>query len=126
YSKTLSQQALASLKTPPKDSSLIPPSTPKGPSPLVKISPITTSSHPAYGQSGLFAASDLKPGQFILQYLGMMHASPTPNTNTNTNSDSADSEGAHDDDPHAHSDYDLSLDRELGIAIDADKMGNEA
>ena len=29
-------------------------------------------------------------------------------------------------DPHADSDYDLSLDRELGIGIDAHGMGNEA
>lgn len=44
----------------------------------------------------------------------MIHVSP------NTNSP----EGAHDS--HADSDYDLSLDRELGIGIDADCMGNEA
>lgn len=29
-------------------------------------------------------------------------------------------------DPHASSNYDLSLDREMGIGIDADKKGNEA
>lgn len=29
-------------------------------------------------------------------------------------------------DPHAHSNYDLSLDRDLAVGIDADKMGNEA
>lgn len=29
-------------------------------------------------------------------------------------------------DPHANSNYDLSLDRELGIGIDADKCGSEA
>lgn len=29
-------------------------------------------------------------------------------------------------DPHASSNYDLSLDREMGIGIDADKRGNEA
>jgi len=30
------------------------------------------------------------------------------------------------EDPHKDSDYDLSLDRELKVGIDADKMGNEA
>ncbi|TVY37606.1 hypothetical protein LOCC1_G006879, partial [Lachnellula occidentalis] len=118
YSKTLSSQHLTSLKTPPKDTLLIPTSAAKGPSPVVKITPITTPSHPACGQSGLFAASDLKPGQFILQYLGIIHASP------NSNSNSPDSEGVHDS--HADSNYDLSLDRELRIGIDADRMGNEA
>jgi hypothetical protein len=29
-------------------------------------------------------------------------------------------------DPHTNSDYDLSLDREMGIGIDADRKGNEA
>jgi SET domain-containing protein len=78
----------------------------------VRITPINTTSHPANGQCGLFAAKDLKPGLFILQYLGEVHA---------TSSDSAPGT-----DPHAESNYDLSLDRELGIGIDADKKGNEA
>jgi len=82
---------------------------PKGPCTLVKITPISSPSHPATGQCGLFAASDLKPGTFILQYLGELHASSTAEP-----------------DPHADSNYDLSLDREQGIGIDADKVGNEA
>lgn len=54
----------------------------------------------------------MKPGTFILQYLGEVHAprldsGPAP-------------------DPHASSDYDLSLDREQGIGIDACHKGNEA
>jgi len=87
-------------------------SIPKGPCSLVKITPITIPSHPACGQAGLFAAKDLKPGAFILQYLGVTHA-PTGSSSPTI-------------DPHATSDYDLSLDREYGIGIDADRMGNEA
>jgi hypothetical protein len=109
YSQTLKPIHLSAIKTPSKDS--IPSNTTKGPCPLVKIAPITSPSHPAFGQSGLFAAKDLRSGTFILQYLGEIHASPLI---LNVS------------DPHAHSDYDLSLDREHGIGIDADKRGNEA
>ncbi|KAG9228818.1 hypothetical protein BJ875DRAFT_434648 [Amylocarpus encephaloides] len=79
---------------------------PRGPSPLVKITPILDPSHPACGQSGLFAASELKPGTLILRYLGEVHTSGR-------------------NDKHADSDYDLSLDRDLGVGIDAAKRGNE-
>jgi len=114
YSRTLTPRHLSSLRTRPKDALSIPPNTPKGPCSLVKITPITHPSHPAVGQCGLFVAKDLKPGTFILQYLGEIHASPSV------------SEPATDVDPHAESNYDLSLDREQGIGIDADKKGNEA
>jgi hypothetical protein len=77
----------------------------KGPSPLVKIIKIKDPVHPANGQHGLFAAQHLYPDTFILFYLGHVH-------------------GSSDADPN--SDYDLSLDRELGIGVDASKMGNEA
>jgi hypothetical protein len=118
HSKTLNLTHTSSLRTRPKDTQDIPPNTPKGPCQLVKITPISTPSHPANGQSGLFATKDLKPGTFILQYLGEVHApslasAPSPNSAPNI-------------DPHANSDYDLSLDREHGIGIDADKRGNEA
>jgi SET domain-containing protein len=86
----------------------------------VKITPISTSAHPANGQSGLFATKDLKPGTFILQYLGEIHASSASPTHPRSRTPNADI------DPHAHSDYDLSLDREHGIGIDAAKSGNEA
>lgn len=105
---------MSSLRTRPNDTSDIPPNTPKGPCQLVKITLISTPSHPANGESGLFATKDLKPGTFILQYLGEIHASL------------ASSISDADIDPHAHSNYDLSLDREHGIGIDAAKMGNEA
>lgn len=78
----------------------------------MKITPITSTTHPACGQFGLFAARDLKAGTFILQYLGEIHAPPLDMGTAL--------------DTHAKSDYDLSLDRERGIGIDADRKGNEA
>ncbi|EHK99733.1 hypothetical protein M7I_4413 [Glarea lozoyensis 74030] len=69
------------------------------------------------GQSGLFASMDLKPGTFILQYLGEIHCSPDPR-HSNPEDNIADT--------HSTSNYDLSLDRELGIGVDADKAGTEA
>jgi hypothetical protein len=102
----------------------------------VKITPISTPAHPANGQSGLFAAKDLKPGTFILEYLGQIHVSSSSSTEipieaTTATAAAAAAEPAPDPsaappDPHAHSDYDLSLDRDSRLAIDADRMGNEA
>lgn len=129
YSPTLTPSHLIALRTRPKDPKEIPPNTPKGPSNLVKITPITTPSHPANGQSGLFATKDLKPGTFILQYIGEIHATPLNPSNSNEDN-SSDQTSGHETqkkpDPHANSNYDLSLDREMGIGIDADKRGNEA
>ncbi|KUJ23069.1 SET domain-containing protein [Mollisia scopiformis] len=110
YSKSLTPTYLSALRTKPQDIPVIPTNTPRGPCQLVRITPITSPSHPTNGQSGLFATRDLKPATFILQYIGEIHATPS-------NSDP---------DPHAESNYDLSLDREHGIGIDADKRGNEA
>ncbi|KAE9380325.1 hypothetical protein N431DRAFT_361895, partial [Stipitochalara longipes BDJ] len=115
YSPSLTVDHISSLRKRPHDAISIPANTSKGPCYLVKIASITTPSHPANGQSGLFAAKDLKPGTFILQYLGEIHATA-----------SAPSDLASPVDPHANSNYDLSLDRELGLGIDADKKGNEA
>ncbi|RMX98252.1 hypothetical protein D0868_10195 [Hortaea werneckii] len=56
---------------------------------------------------GLFAAEHLIPDAFIIAYRGHVH--------TNSLSDC---------DPH--SDYDLSLDRELGLSVDAATSGNES
>ncbi|TAQ89318.1 hypothetical protein B7494_g2336 [Chlorociboria aeruginascens] len=112
YSPTLSQTHLSTLRTRTRESSTIPPHIPKGPSPLVRITSISSPSHPAAGQSGLFATKDLKPGTFILQYLGVIHSNSTSKSQT--------------PDPHATSDYDLSLDRESGLGIDAATSGNEA
>lgn len=71
----------------------------------VKIAAVSNTLHPAHGQHGLYASHHLPPDSFILPYLGYVH-------------DQADVDGA--------SDYDLSLDRELGIGVDASRMGNEA
>ncbi|KAH7410492.1 hypothetical protein DE146DRAFT_675195 [Phaeosphaeria sp. MPI-PUGE-AT-0046c] len=71
----------------------------------VRIVAVTEESHPAKGQNSLCATQHLPPDTFILPYLGYVH-------------DQTDLDEA--------SDYDLSLDRELGIGVDASKMGNEA
>lgn len=76
-----------------------------GPYTNVKITKITSESHPANNQYGLYASQNLLPDSFILPYLGYVH----DRTNTDETSD-----------------YDLSLDRELGVGVDASKMGNEA
>ena len=80
-------------------------STVKGPTRLVRITPITIPSHPANGQYGLFTTQTLEADGFILFYLGLVHLQS---------------------DADLTSDYDLSLDRELGVGIDSAKMGNEA
>ncbi|KAK0103398.1 hypothetical protein ONS95_005424 [Cadophora gregata] len=126
YSPTLKPTHLTALRTRPQETKDLPPNTPKGPSSLVKITSITTLTHPANGQSGLFATKDLKPGTFILQYIGEIHASPLPNPTTNPEGSPPPSPNPPPIDPHASSNYDLSLDRELGIGIDADRRGNEA
>ncbi|GAB7365054.1 hypothetical protein MBLNU230_g5835t1 [Neophaeotheca triangularis] len=77
------------------------------PAPTVAITTIDDAKHPAHGQRGLFAATNLPPDKFICLYLGLVH--------TNSMSDT---------DPH--SDYDLSLDRDLGLSVDAAKASNEA
>jgi hypothetical protein len=113
YSQNLTPTNLGYLRIKPEIGLEIPPNVPKGPCNLVKIVDITDKTHPACGQAGLVAAKDLKPGAFILEYLGMIHAP-------------SDHASAQEVDGHAHSDYDLSLDRDCGLAIDADKIGNEA
>ncbi|KAG8623768.1 hypothetical protein KVT40_008744 [Elsinoe batatas] len=77
------------------------------PCPAVQIRPVTQEGHPANGQCGLFATKHLAAGSFILPYIGFIHTNATEDTN-------------------AESDYDLSMDRELGVSVDAGGMGNEA
>jgi hypothetical protein len=77
----------------------------RGPYSNVKITPVSDSAHPAHGQYALYTNTHLPPDSFVLPYLGYVH-------------DQTDTDEA--------SDYDLSLDRELGIGVDASKMGNEA
>jgi hypothetical protein len=77
----------------------------QGPHSNVKITPVSDPAHPAHGQHALYANQHLPPDSFILPYLGYVH----DQTDLNETSD-----------------YDLSLDRELGIGVDASNMGNEA
>ncbi|RDB28434.1 hypothetical protein Hypma_015223 [Hypsizygus marmoreus] len=74
--------------------------------PAVAILPISSSSHPANGQHGLFATRKIPPKTHILDYIGEIHCDDRP-----------------------HSDYDLSLYRfqnGINVGIDASAMGNEA
>ncbi|KAF5007093.1 hypothetical protein FDECE_6559 [Fusarium decemcellulare] len=97
-------QALGSKPSPSSDTPIIASSATTTPCPLVKIQPITNSTHPANGQCGLFAAQNLAPGSFILAYLGRVHSGAASST---------------------ESDYDLWLDREADAAVDAAAEGNE-
>lgn len=103
YSKACAPDMIQQLHTPPPLAAAVRP--PPAPSPLVRITKISSPSHPANGQHGLFAAQHLAPDSLIILYLGLFHSRP-------------------DADPA--SDYDLSLDRDLGIGVDATCMGNEA
>jgi hypothetical protein len=106
YSKKLSREKVMTVVFPRSD---LDPNVqvykPSGPYTNVKISPVTDSAHPAFGQYALFANQQLPPDSFVLPYLGYVH----DQSDTNETSD-----------------YDLSLDRELGIGVDASTMGNEA
>jgi hypothetical protein len=140
YPPSLTAEQRASLRLKPHDALSIPPNAPKGPCPLVKITQITDPAHPACGQAGLFAAKDLKPGSFIIEYLGVIHSSPprlpsptspsAPDSNSNSTSAYAPISPPQvptpAPDPHASSNYDLSLDRALFLAVDAATSGNEA
>jgi|SRR5690242_1473288 len=106
YSKKLTKDKLDTLLLAKAGlSSKDPVLTTKGPYANVRITPITITSHPAHGQYGLFATQHLLPDTFILPYLGYVH-------------DQSDLDET--------SDYDLSLDRDLGVGVDASRMGNEA
>ncbi|KAJ4134593.1 hypothetical protein BFJ70_g14710 [Fusarium oxysporum] len=97
-------QALKNKPSAPGGIPIIPSPATTTPCNLVKIQPISEPSHPANGQSGLFAAQNLAPGSFILAYLGRVHSGSASST---------------------ESDYDLWLDRELDAAVDAANEGNE-
>ncbi|KAL7621905.1 hypothetical protein AAE478_007405 [Parahypoxylon ruwenzoriense] len=105
---TKSQHQIARTRSPDLTTE-IPRDLPRGPSTLVRIVPIRDPSHPANGQSGLFAARHLPPGSLILPYYGVVHSSLPPYSAA-----------------HEASDYDLWLDRDGGLAVDAEKAGNEA
>ncbi|KAF8078283.1 hypothetical protein FPV67DRAFT_1557639 [Lyophyllum atratum] len=74
--------------------------------PPVVIRRISSESHPARGQYGLFAAKKIPPRTHIIEYIGEIHCDDRPD-----------------------SDYDLSLHRNhegVNVGIDASRMGNEA
>ncbi|KAH0354240.1 hypothetical protein KCU81_g1201, partial [Aureobasidium melanogenum] len=77
------------------------------PNPDVRIVPLNDPDHPANGQYGLAAMKHFHPGNFILPYIGRLHTNKPEDT-----------------DPD--SEYDISLDRDLDLAQDAAKSGNEA
>lgn len=110
YSPHLTKSQITdSLRIKPKDDPdifEIPRNLKPGPTAHVKITPVHNPSHPANGQAGLFAAKPLAPGTLILPYLGEIHPS--------------------DAEQHKQSDYDLWLDRNVDVAVDAARMGNEA
>lgn len=73
---------------------------------LVRIRRISESSHPARGQSGLFAVRKIPSRSHIIDYIGEVHCQNRPD-----------------------SDYDLSLFRSQdgdNVGVDASAMGNEA
>lgn len=103
YSKKLPKEVQAALTVQPNDAETIKDSA--GPCTHVRIRSIENVNHPAKGQSGLFASRQLPPDTLILCYLGYVH-------------DEAESDST--------SNYDLSLDREMGVGVDATHHGNEA
>lgn len=103
----LSTTALSSPSLEPNVTTIPSPITPYT---NIRITPIADPSHPACGQSGLYTTRAHSPDSFICLYLGLVHDTTTEHKNPRG----------------PKSDYDLSLDRDLGLAIDADKMGNEA
>jgi hypothetical protein len=106
YSKKLSSDKISALVLPKSDlAPEVQVYKTSGPYPNVKTTAVSDPAHPAHGQHALYANQHLPPDSFILPYLGYVH-------------DQADLNEA--------SDYDLSLDRELGIGVDASNMGNEA
>lgn len=106
YSPRLTKAQVQAIRI--KDANLpeIPRDLKPGPCPLVKITPISDSQHPAYGQAGLCTTRALPPGRLIMPYLGELHPSSASS--------------------HSQSDYDLWLSRTADVAVDAARMGNEA
>ncbi|KAI0477182.1 hypothetical protein GGR56DRAFT_393242 [Xylariaceae sp. FL0804] len=114
HSPGITKAQQQSLRAPwPDLVSELPSSLPRGPSPLVRIAAIDSPSHPAKGQFGLLASRQLPPGSLILPYYGVVHSSLPPHASTHGST-------------HEKSDYDLWLDRDAGLALDAEKAGNEA
>lgn len=98
YSRLLPPDILARLN-PHKAKLHIPPHS------ALAIKRITQEGHPAKGQLGLFATARIPRGTYLVDYLGYVSIAPETSTS---------------------SDYVLSLCAELGVGIDAERMGNEA
>ncbi|KAK3316406.1 hypothetical protein B0H66DRAFT_480196 [Apodospora peruviana] len=166
YSPQLTPAQLAAIRTPPPSLTctsaatttanpkaknedeiidVIPANFPVGPaSSAVVIQPITDPRHPAKGQSGLFAARDLKPGELLLSYYGVIHVGVLMNSTPTSPACSSDDANIHtiaesladvtllsekdeaENRQHEKSDYDLWLSKEAGVAVDAEIKGNEA
>lgn len=110
YSSAVDQQTIATLHKPKPENAKwvkLGREAHTSPNPQVRIEEIQLSGHPANGQYGLFAVRDIAPSTFVILYNGKIHS----NDKEDTNPDSS---------------YDLSIDRELGLSIDANEMGNEA
>ncbi|KKA30442.1 hypothetical protein TD95_000609 [Thielaviopsis punctulata] len=105
YSPKLSKDQIKALSVCPDGLFKVPDEICRLPSTQAKIVPISSATHPANGQCGLFATKSLKPGTPILLYLGIVHP---PEATLET------------------SDYDLWLDHDNGVAVDAERTGNEA
>jgi hypothetical protein len=103
YTSAITPEIKHSLHQAPSNDTIIP--EPSNPSSQVLIKRISVTTHPAFNQNGLFASKTLPPASLIILYLGLVH-------------------GSTDADPT--SSYDLSFDAELGVGIDAQRMGNEA
>ncbi|EGZ68432.1 hypothetical protein NEUTE2DRAFT_118283 [Neurospora tetrasperma FGSC 2509] len=152
FSPLLTPSHYSALRTrPPADSieplDELPADYVAGPCKKAVILPITDKRHPACGQAGLFAASDLKPGELVVRYLGEIHPGGEewggrlvfPPREDEEEEESAE-DGKTDEVKqmaeeeteeqvkynYKQSDYDLWLDHALDLAIDAARCGNEA
>lgn len=110
HSPAIAPELLSRLNTPTRATAALPKhahaSLPQ-PNPSVAIARIDDLRHPANRECGLFATTNLLPGSLIVPYVGHLH--------TDSPADS---------DPDSR--YDISLDRELGLSVDAAAAGNEA
>ncbi|KAF1356151.1 hypothetical protein BDV97DRAFT_417594 [Delphinella strobiligena] len=110
HSPSIPQPTLQALNTPTKQTAAYPKFVLAElpiPNPAVRITPITTPTHPAWRSNGLFTTRHHQASSFILPYIGHMHTDAPADTDITSS-------------------YDISLDRELGVSIDAAKAGNEA
>ena len=115
----------------------------------LSVRTINDAKHPAHGQAGLFTKKKIAPGEMIIPYFGVIHAtlvSADLATTGSTPDDSVSNEAADQvsdcdgtGQQHEHSDYDLSLVRvsafdpsnpfpgyHVSIGVDAATAGNAA